>query len=299
MSFYKLSPLSSELGAEVFNFDLISLHDSNGSIPLEFIEQIKRDVKKNRILIFRSQKKVISGQYQVDFSNQLGKVISNFCKHPKQPHSEVFRLSNDHNEGCTNVGRSGWHIDGTFQYLTMYFPSVNKTGKTEFVGLKELYEGLTETEKNRWSRLWMMNLGDKSYPLVYEYDGYETLCFHCGEGVIDGWILEVEDCQSTDFFDKNGVPTKNIDSFYHGTAIQKEITDSIENMNYGRSKLKINWNQGDFAIIDNLAVAHFATAGTQDDVEISGLRILHRTTVMVDGMIPTKKDGRTGFSSPQ
>ena len=30
----------------------------------------------------------------------------------RSPHPDVFRVSNDEREGCTGVGRTGWHIDG-------------------------------------------------------------------------------------------------------------------------------------------------------------------------------------------
>ena len=57
-------------------------------------------------LVFRSLK--------VEFSATLGKVESTFSKHPRSPHPDIFRVSNDHTEGCTGVGRTGWHVDGTF-----------------------------------------------------------------------------------------------------------------------------------------------------------------------------------------
>ena len=52
-------------------------------------------------------------------------------QHPRSPDPDIFRVSNDHVEGCTQVGRSGWHIDGTFmrcpfKVQTMHFWSVSK-----------------------------------------------------------------------------------------------------------------------------------------------------------------------------
>ena len=41
----------------------------------------------------------------------------------------------------------------------------------------------------------------------------------------------------------------------------------------------LDWEEGDFAIIDNLAVGHYASPDTQASVSKAGLRILHRTTV--------------------
>lgn len=38
-----------------------------------------------------------------------------FSKHPRSPCYDIFRVSNDPTQGCTGVGRTGWHIDGTFR----------------------------------------------------------------------------------------------------------------------------------------------------------------------------------------
>ncbi len=48
-----------------------------------------------------------------------------------------FRVSNDKNEGCTGVGRTGWHVDGSFQpapfshalYHIVSVPQKGATGK--------------------------------------------------------------------------------------------------------------------------------------------------------------------------
>lgn len=42
---------------------------------------------------------------------------------------------------------------------------------------------------------------------------------------------------------------------------------------------KMNWKPGDFGIIDNLAIAHFAPPGTQRPSRNAGVRLLWRTTV--------------------
>ena len=54
---------------------------------------------------------------------------------------------------------------------------------------------------------------------------------------------------------------------------QNEITRQIES---SESLYTMDWERDDFAIMDNLAVAHYAVPGTQ---EATGLRILHRTTI--------------------
>ena len=80
---------------------------------------------------------VISGSTQVEISKWFGELESTFYKHPRSPHPDVFRVSNDENEGCTGVGRTGWHIDGSFQpapfsyslYHIVHTPKKGDTGE--------------------------------------------------------------------------------------------------------------------------------------------------------------------------
>ena len=108
--------------------------DLKKNVPDHIIDQIKLDVHKHRLLIFKNQG-VISGQRHVEISKWFGDLESTFYKHPKSPHPDVFRVSNDENEGCTNVGRTGWHIDGSFMHKPFSFAlyhmtSVPKIGST-------------------------------------------------------------------------------------------------------------------------------------------------------------------------
>ena len=65
------------------------------------IYQVRRDVREHRLLVFREMPTSLSGKRQVEFSSRLGQVESTFYKHPRSPHPDVFRVSNDEGEGCT------------------------------------------------------------------------------------------------------------------------------------------------------------------------------------------------------
>lgn len=87
-----------------------------------------------RILVFKDQGK-ITGQRHVEISEWFGELESTFYKHPKSPHPDVFRVSNDPDEGCMGVGRTGWHVDGSFQespfsHSLYYMECVPKDGPT-------------------------------------------------------------------------------------------------------------------------------------------------------------------------
>lgn len=69
-------------------------------VNFSVIDQIRKDVTQHRILIFKNQG-TISGERHVEISRWFGELESTFYKHPKSPHPDVFRVSNDKNEGCT------------------------------------------------------------------------------------------------------------------------------------------------------------------------------------------------------
>ena len=124
---YEMQPLPL-LGAEVIGIDL------KANVGEDVIAKIKKDVTEYRLLIFRNQG-VISGDRQVEISKWFGALESTFYKHPNSPHPDVFRVSNNEEDGCTGVGRTGWHIDGSFQsspfgYSLYHIVSVPNSGDT-------------------------------------------------------------------------------------------------------------------------------------------------------------------------
>lgn len=116
------------IGVELRGIDL------SQDISQDLIKQFKKDVHTHRLLIFKNQGK-ITGQRHVEISKWFGELESTFYKHPKSPHPDVFRVSNVRDEGCTNVGRTGWHIDGSFMekpfaFSLYYMEAVPRTGDT-------------------------------------------------------------------------------------------------------------------------------------------------------------------------
>lgn len=293
-AFYKLVPLTPHLGARVVGVDLATQNFSP-----EFIQQIKTDMTRHRILLFRDQP-TVSGQRQVELSRRLGRVESTFYKHPKSPHADIFRVSNDEDEGCTGVGRTGWHVDGTFMetpfmYQTMYFPSVAEGGDTHFIPLKELYERQDEKTRDRWDRLWMITGRRQApiHPLVYTHPfrGDPTMVFHCGEPFVSGWLEEKKKGDLQGGRGNENEQPRVLPSRLMQTELTGAIDEAMDDLG-----LKMQWKAGDFTINDNLGLAHYAVPGTQKASRKVGLRILHRTTIMGgEDTIPVKDDGRRSF----
>lgn len=284
---YNITPILPHFGAEIRGFSL----DGDKPLSSEIVNRIKDDMNKYRVLVFKDQGRV-SGKRQVDISKQLGRIESTFYKHPRSPHPDIFRVSNDETEGCTGVGRTGWHIDGTFQekpfkYQTMHFHSVCEGGETWFVPLKEFYEMQDEETRERWSRYWMIT-GRQQYahPMVYQHPtrGDATLMFHCGEPFCAGWAV---DSQEKD--PKQRKPQEIIASDVVQAELTKRLDEAVDKIG-----VKMVWQEGDFAINDNLGNCHYAAPGTQTRRTRAGLRILHRTTIAGE-VVPRKADGRPSW----
>lgn len=262
------------LGVEVRGFRLTE----QKSFTKELVEKIKKLVHEHRIVVFRDQGEV-SGEKQVEISKWFGSIDGTVFEgdplftHPKCPHPDVHRISNDPEEGCTNAGRSGWHIDGSFVqepfgYALYHMPAVPKTGATEFIGFKELLDSIPEEMRARWERLWMVSdKGEKLvHPLVYSHPvtGGSAMCIHLGMTEAFIWDKDTADERRT-----GADETK---------TLLEEIRNEIEK-DGRRLVYPHEWKEGDFVITDNLAVGHFASANAIRPRSEVGLRILHRTTI--------------------
>jgi len=254
-----------QIGVEVRGIDL------NCDLSKDLIEKIKTDVHKHRLLIFKDQG-VVSGERHVQISKWFGEIESTFYKHSRSPHPDVFRVSNAESEGCRNVGRTGWHIDGSFMeepfdFAVYHMVSVPKTGSTAFIGFEELVNSLRQDQLALWKRLWMVgNNRDVIHPLIYSHPVTQkpVLCFHLG----------MIDCFVWDYGSKSQKMTDRKETLAILQEIYREIVKDNESLVY-----KHEWKPGDFIISDNRAVGHEATPETQLPVSEVGLRVLHRTTV--------------------
>lgn len=262
-NYYKLTP--GKLGCEVRNIDL------KKDVPPEVVAAIKEDVTKHRILIFKDQG-VISGDRHVEIAKWFQEPDSTFYKHPRSPHPDVFRVSNDRTEGCTNVGRTGWHIDGSFQeapfgYALYHMVSVPKSGPTVFCPLTELIEQLPQDQRARWERLYMISdrRSGPVHPLIYSHPltKKKVLCFHLGMTEAFIWDYKTPQQKVAD----------ERETFSILQEIHKEIVKNKDTLQY-----RHEWSVGEFIISDNLSVAHEAAPETQLPRSEVGLRVLHRVT---------------------
>lgn len=256
--------INNKLGKIVEGIDL------KKEVGKELIERIVADVTQHRLLIFKNQG-VINAERQLEISRWFGAIESTFYNHAKSPHRDIFRVSNDRNEGCTNVGRTGWHIDGSFQerpfshsiYHIIECPS---KGATVFAPLNEVIEGLENEKRNLWNRLYMASdrRGNIVHPHVYPHPLTKkpTLCFHLG--MTDHYILDYGTPNAKVL---NRQETEMIKRGIHQELVKKDI------------QYIHHWQPGDFLISDNLALGHEAHPDTQLSSQEVGLRVMHRVTI--------------------
>jgi len=262
------APITPIFGAFIRGIDL------NQDVSDTIIKQIQTLVRKYRLLIFKDQG-IVSAERQLTASRWFGDIESTFYKHPKSPHPDIFRVSNDEAEGCCNVGRSGWHIDGSFQsqpfqIQTMHFWSVSQHGSTLFSPMREVVESLPQQQRDEWETLYFVGRGRQRvvHPLVYPHPATNetTMCFHCGEPFIEAFAVNFQ-------------PPDQAEQVYGWEATKAVLAEITQRLEDPERMYEHHWEMGDFAIIDNLAVAHYAHPDTQADPRLDGLRILHRTTV--------------------
>ena len=282
--FYTLKEMSPPegFGVKVTGIDLNTFDLSTPG----FVEVLKEDIKKHRLLLFKEQGQV-SGDRQVEISELLGTVVSRFNRHWKSPHPGVFRISNDPEEGLAKRDVPAWHVDGCFmrapfQYLTMHVHAVCADSETWLVPLREVVESLPPLVRGRWERVWGVR-GQDVHPLVYRHPMTDevTMMFHMGVGHTDRWGVREDG------------------AFVEWVAAQEmadEVSAVIDAL-LPTVGMKLAWDHGDFALFDNAAITHRASPGTQQHPS-RGVRILHRTTISVNSSAPTNALGETSFTLP-
>jgi taurine dioxygenase len=88
MSGLVVTPITPVFGAFIRGVDL------NHPVAETVVDHIRKLVHQHRLLIFKEQG-TVSAEQQLVTSQWFGEVESTFYKHPRSPHPEIFRVSND------------------------------------------------------------------------------------------------------------------------------------------------------------------------------------------------------------
>ncbi len=246
-------------------------------IPKSLINILENIMSYEGFIVFKNQG-ILTGDQQVNASKLWGanEIHSTHSVHPKAPNKHIFRLSNNTNEGILGVGPQ-WHNDGSFlrdvfSHVGYHIIKKQIGGGTEFCLLNYPYLLLSDSEKERWSRLISVNCNSGVlHPLIHLHpiSGQKCLWLHLG---MTGAILE---------YNKNH---KNFRLLNHTELVN--IMNRYNNLlNFGfKSNYKYSqqflYEKGDIVFIDNFSLSHRAMTKSHEPFHKNNdLRILHRTTI--------------------
>lgn len=216
--------------------------------------------------------------------------------HPATPEGNrhIFRLSNNPSVGTLGVGPQ-WHndgafVEGTFSHVGYHLVKVpEKGGGTYFAHQGAAFDMLSPEKQERWSRLVSINSNSGVlHPLVHEHplNGRKSVWLHLGmTGAVIEYLGDEKNARDElPYRLLNHAEMKELFNDYNDL-----LNEGVENgytINY-------NYNEGDFVVIDNLAVGHKAAPEAHKSFMEQGLRVLHRTTVKAT------KPFEPGFGLPQ
>jgi len=228
----------------------------------------------------------------------------------------------------------GVMLRAPFAVQTMHFISAISGGDTLFLGFRELLGALEPEVIERCRRLWFVSGVGKNLaggegqlsllPLVYAhpFTGEETMCFHLGGNYCLGWIEEQPQPTGLAAFVGGllganaagaGAADAALQRLLAGTGgegaepagfrflpakpTQELLKDLIDGLGEATRQCAVwrqRWADGDFALIDNLALAHLPVPGTQavpSGPGEPGLRLFHRTTMTDAAAVPRNARG--------
>ena len=300
------APLS-PCGVEVAGLDVAGV---GGRLPPDVAGALEVLMAEHGLVLLRRQGRprsehgvrgtFLSGEEQCALSECFGRgeLHSTHGVHPKAPCRDVFRLSNDPDQGFNSVGPE-WHCDGAFcrdvfSHVVYHIVKAPEgPGDTRFAHLGQAHDALPARVQARLARCASVNSnGGAVHPLAAPHprSGRTSLFLHLG---MTGAVLETPPPDRSPrppappgpyaaFAETPpDLPTATRPDLRHASAWRDEdleaffvaYNDLCDGLAYSHK-----WAEGDVIIVDNLAVTHKAAPGAH--APTSGLRILHRTTVL-------------------
>jgi taurine dioxygenase len=283
------------LGARVTGLDLFGGVTEENQ---EVLEALEYEMASRGFLVFPNLG-VMTPKQQIKASELWGgrEIHSTHGVHPATPregYPHIFRLSNNPREGTLGVGPQ-WHndgsfVEGTFSHVGLHLVKVPENGGGTYIAHQgAAFDMLPPEKQERWSRLASINSNSGVlHPLVHKHPitGRKSIWLHLG---MTGAVIEYlgEDKKA-----KGEVPYRLLNE----SEMKELFTDYNDILNNGvKDGYTVNYNykEGDFVVIDNLAVSHKASPEAHTTYQKQGLRVLHRTTVKATQPL------KPGFGLPQ
>jgi len=252
-------PFPGKFGAEV-SLDISTFLQKDGREKT--VNVLMEGLHRHRFLLFRGQN--ITWRNQIRFGELFGALYEesshvNRKKFAGEKDPRVAIFSNDPKHGLKSVGIEGYHVDGNVapvphKATMIYCEKAVKHGDTLLAPLREVAAKLAGLGDVAFRS---MHMSDVVHPLMYPHPatGDATMVF--GLGSLSG------------LYKKRGRDMSRPET----DAIVAQIDVAIQAVDPYRHE----WAEGDMLILDNLAMAHYASPGTQDTSH--GLRIMRRITL--------------------
>ncbi|WAR25213.1 hypothetical protein MAR_010917, partial [Mya arenaria] len=266
---YDIKPVTETFGGEVGGINVKDIDEDCAS-------KLKQEAFMYRFLLIRGQS--LAWQDQVKFTEQLGTPFRetssiNRKKHENIPDPRLGYFSNDRAEGLTSVGVEGWHVDGNVAeaphlFTIIYCISNNKNGPTLVIPLREIVEMLNNEERKFLEKIHFVSGYNSSivHALLYKDPNRNDDTIMLALGKLSGQYLEEMEDSTTR---------------HMSTEETKAVMDLLEVKVLSSNKIYAHQYQpGDLMVLYNPSIAHIAGPGSQTPREISGLRLMSRTTVI-------------------
>ncbi|MCH1550573.1 MAG: TauD/TfdA family dioxygenase [Pseudomonadales bacterium] len=266
-----LTPLD-PIGAVVQGLDL----DSVAPPPAAVINALEYTMAQRGFIVFKSKRSLSPEHFLRASCWWGGKVLhSTHGVHPATPsgNRHIFRLSNDARQGIPGVGPQ-WHNDGSFNIGTFSHAgyhmvrAAEKGGGTCFAHQGAAFDVLTGEQKALWCRLSSVNATSGAvHPAVHSHpiSNRRSIWLHLG---MTGAVILKHAKQHT-FSLLDAAELTRLCRQYN--AVLNAGFDNGYSIEY-------EYETNDCVFIDNLAVAHRASAQAHLPAQEQGLRIMHRST---------------------
>lgn len=295
----------------------------------DVLRALERGAASHGFLVFPNQ--TFPGAEFASVSRYFGggRLAARHTEHAEAVHEEVLRLSNRPERGVPRVGPQ-WHHDGSFERRPFSHVAFHARtmplagGGTELADLATAYAALSPRRQREWARLASVNAYSGAvHPIVHTHplSGRPVLFLHLGmTGAVVRWpssggVAEGGGCPrrgdepvgrppALEAMEPGVGPVAGDGYEVLGGAELEELLREYDAL-LTRHSTAFTYRAaggergddapadgaGDVVLLDNLAVAHRASAEAHDAG--GALRVLDRTTV--EGVEPLDPPGRSGL----
>ncbi len=266
----EITPLTGTFGAEVTDFDLLSVRSdkepASSQIDTDVVEQVHNALAKHAVLVFRDQK------LDIDLFESVALALGTFGDTPYitpiPGHDDVLRVVREAHEKGPLFG-SGWHTDWSFQaappsVTMLYGVEVPASGgDTAFTNQRLAYEALSPTMAKLLEPLRAVHSARRSYGptgIFGRPDPNSSMDIHGNETATEEQIhplIRTHPLTGQKILFVNEVYTVGIEGMRSSEA-KPLLNFLLEHSKQVQFTARVRWQPGTLTMWDNRIVQHFA-----------------------------------------